>query len=156
MEKVADGSFSRRAVVVGATGLAVGALGVSAARAQDSSSADAIDADKRQALADASHASQQSCQAALALSSQHLAQGNTDMADCHHSCTNMLALTPAMHTVAVHGTAHPDTTKHLARAVHKASSDCAAECDKWDDPVYKASAESSRELAKHAQAVMDS
>jgi hypothetical protein len=156
MDKVADGSFSRRAVVVGATGLAVGAFGVGAAQAQTSSSADPIDVEKRKALADASHSSQQSCQSALALSTQQLANGKTEMAECHHTCTNLLALTPAMHTLAVHGTAHPETTKHLARAVHKAGNDCADECDKWDDPVYKASADSSRDVAKHAKAVMES
>ena len=68
----------------------------------------------------------------------------------------MLALTPAMHTVAVHGTAHPDTTRHLASAVHKASSDCADECENWDHPVYQQGAASAREVSKHAKALMES
>lgn len=156
MEKVVDGSVSRRAVVVGATGLAAGALSLGAVQAQASSSSGSVDPDKHQALADASHASQRSCQATLALSAQQLGKGMTEMAGCHHSCVNLLALTPAMHTIAVQGTAHPDTTRQLAGAVHKAASDCADECGKWDDPVYKAGAESSRELAKHAKAVAES
>lgn len=155
MQDPIDTKVDRRTVVAGAAGLAVGALGVGSAQAQAPALwGDPVDPENLASVAEASHASQNSCTEVLRLAVEQLALGNLKMVGCIETTTNMLVLATAIHTIATHGHAHPKTIRALATAAHQASSDCADECEKWDHPIYKAGVAAARKVAEHAEPIM--
>ncbi|MCP4306656.1 MAG: hypothetical protein GY788_17650, partial [bacterium] len=93
--------ISRRHVVVGAAGLAAGAVAANTAQAQTTSLSDRpVDPDHLHAAGEASHDSQKACVPVLGLAVGQLADGNSKMVACVETTTNMLALTEALHTIA--------------------------------------------------------
>ena len=157
MKSKTDTDLSRRRILVSATGLAAaGALGVHAAPAEKPPSANAIHPRKLNACAEATHSCQEKGAAAHALAGKQLAQGDTRMASCNYSCINMLAVTKALHTVSMHGTADPQIIKELAAASHLACLECEAACNEFDNPVYQSCAESCRRTAEHSKAIAES
>jgi hypothetical protein len=152
MEHALTVDLSRREVFGGTMAVAVGALGASAVSAQ-AQAATAVDPAKVEAVVDACNGCQVNGAAAFALSAKQLADGDTKMARCNQTCTNMLAVTKAMHTVAIHNTADPELVKLMAAATHQACLECEAVCNEFDNPTYQSCADVCRHTAAQTAAV---
>ena len=158
MPRVAGGFPSRRDVLTGATALAIGALGVQAVQAKESrrTKSSALDPTKLKAVIDAATQCQKAGEHSLALAGKHLGQGNTKMSGCQESCTNMLAVTKAMLTVAVHATANPQTIRDLAAVTAKVTRVCEAVCMEFTNPIYRACGGTCRNTATACEALAKS